>query len=201
MKISRVISSLVLSLLVAASAHANILVNGSFENPGQGNGSWAIYSSIPGWAASNSGVEVRNNVAGTAYAGSNFVELDTFSNSWIEQSLSTTLNQTFKLKFAYSPRTGVSSTSNPIDVYWNGNLVGSYTGNGSGGGNVWSIKNLTLLGNGGVSTLRFAASGTSDGYGGSLDDVQLNAVPEPTSLALFAAALMVLAFVRKSARR
>jgi hypothetical protein len=34
------------------------------------------------------------------------------------------------------------------------------------------------------SALRFAATGLSDSLGGNIDDVQLNAVPEPATLTL-----------------
>ena len=60
--------------LLAAVAHgaqaASLLINGSFESTPQASGTWAVYSSIPGWTTtSGAGIEVRNNVAATFGGG------------------------------------------------------------------------------------------------------------------------------------
>src|SRR5882672_2926145 len=73
---------------MAAWADDNLLVNGSFEDTAQANGSWNIYSAVPGWTA-NPAVEIRDNVAGTAKDGSNYAELDAYVNSSITQSFAT----------------------------------------------------------------------------------------------------------------
>jgi hypothetical protein len=77
---------LILAAVLAAPlfAHAdviNLVSNGGFEATDQGNGSWNIYSNLPGWDGGVAGIELRNNVAGTAFEGKNFVELDTTRNS------------------------------------------------------------------------------------------------------------------------
>ena len=64
-------------LAVSGIASANLIINGSFEANSQANGTWNVYNSLIGWqTAYGPGIELRNNVAGTASDGVNFVELD-----------------------------------------------------------------------------------------------------------------------------
>jgi hypothetical protein len=60
---------------LASATTVNLVTNGSFEDTNQANNSWSIYNSVNGWTSSN-GIEIRNNVAGAAQDGKNFVELD-----------------------------------------------------------------------------------------------------------------------------
>lgn len=179
---------------------ANLVSNGSFEADVQGNGSWNIYSNLTGWTGGSYGIELRNNVAGAASDGANYVELDTYANSSISQSIATTLGTQYNLSFAYSPREGVSAASNGIEVFWNGVSQGVFTGNG-GSGNVWAEESMTVTGAASSSSLGFQAVGTSDSVGGSLDAVSLTpAVPEPETYALLLAGLGAIGFVASRRR-
>jgi hypothetical protein len=95
-------------------ANANLLVNGSFEDPGVNPGTWTIYGSVPGWTVTN-GMEVRNANAGTAQDGANYVEMDGNVNSTFAQSVATTAGQWYTLSFWYSNRVGVPVASNGLD--------------------------------------------------------------------------------------
>ena len=178
----------VLSLL-PAFAHANLLVNGDFESPVIGSGSWTILqgNALTGWSADPNGVELRNNIAGAAYSSSQYVELDTTANSLIKQSIQTTIGQNYPFSFAYAPREGVSAASNLINVFWDGSLLASITGDGThNAGNVWQTYNFNVLALSATSIVSFAADGISESYGGSLDTVSVSTltVPEPGMLAL-----------------
>jgi hypothetical protein len=181
---------LLASPLLANAAAQNLVVNGGFESTAQANGTWNIYQNLPGWTGGVAGVELRNNVAGAALEGHNFVELDTTRNSSISQSINTTAGGHYVLSFAYSPRPGVASGSNQIEALWNGNSLGVFTATG-GSLNTWSTYSFNVTGNGGPTSLLFRAIGASDSYGGSLDKVSLvtSAVPEPETYAMMLAGL------------
>jgi hypothetical protein len=160
-------------LAVTAGAHAqNIVVDGGFESQTQAAGSWNVYSSLPGWnTVAGAGVEVRNQVAGNAFEGSNYIELDSYNNSAIAQTLATTAGGAYIVSFEYSARGGVSLASNPVQVFWNGTLLDTVSLDGSNqNGNVWHQYSYAVQALG-KDVLKFAASGTSDGLGGSLDAV------------------------------
>lgn len=177
-------------LSLPAVAQASLVVNGSFEDYTSVNaGSWSIFGSGQGWTTGPLGVEIRNAVAGSAADGLRFAELDTTGNSWISQTIHTNANQMLELSFSYAPRGGVLAASNKIQAFWNGQSLGIFTGNGN---TTTSWLDLTFdvqADASGFGVLKFAATGTSDGYGGSLDNVSLNVVPEPESAALFLAGL------------
>lgn len=165
----------------------NLVVNGSFETTptALGSGAWTIYSGLQGWTVTTgNGVEVRNNAAGTAAHGNKFVELDTTINSTIAQGFaSLSAGSEYLLRFQYSPRIGVSASSNAIAAYWNGVQIASVTATG-GNAHAWNEYSFNVRAATGVNTLSFAGAGNNDSVGGSLDNVQLNAIPEPATLGL-----------------
>lgn len=184
-------------LTATTTASANLVQNGSFEDTIQANGTWSVYNNINGWSTTNgAGIEIRNNVAGTASDGVNYVELDSSNNSAMAQVINTSAGSLYELLFDYSPRTNQPSTTNGISVFWNGTLLGEITGTG-GASNSWLTQQFFVTGTGN-DVLKFAATGTSDGLGGNIDYVQLNAVPVPAAAWLFASALGLFGLARRS---
>ncbi len=177
---------LILAALMSAPlfpAVANLVTNGSFESTPQAPGSWNVYQSINGWSSIGSGIEVRNNVAGTAYDGGNFVELDSHSNSSMMQALSGASGQYF-LSFWYSARPGTSAVTNGLSFSLDGLELDSVlvnVGNATGAHDWQHYSGIFDFD--GDAVLRFNAIGVNDSYGGSLDKVEFTAVPQIQSLA------------------
>lgn len=185
---------------VSNIASANSIANGSFEDTTQNSGTWSVYSSINGWTTvSGAGIEIRNNVIGTAQDGNNFVELDSHNNSAMAQTIATSANSFYDLSFYYSPRISQPDSTNGISVFWNDVLIGDITAQGSSL-NVWTLYSFTVKGTG-SDVLKFAATGLNDSLGGNLDNVSLtpSPVPLPAAAWLFGSALI--GFISLSNRR
>jgi hypothetical protein len=217
---SLVAGALTLPLLASAQ---NLLNNGSFETADcatrvagvgttcTGNvstGQWAVFKTLPGWTTvSGAGIEVRDNFAGTAKDGTNFVELDSHgvpgSNNSFMQQVFTSTNAQMQLSFWYAARAGTAANTNGIEVWWNGQNVSSrLTPNPANGSTntSWIQYTLALTGNVGSNTIGFKAVGIDDTFGGSLDQVAITAVPEAGTLGMMLAGLGAVGFVARRRR-
>lgn len=197
MKFSKTLAALSLALVAMGSQAQSLVTNGSFEANSQSAGTWNIYNNLVGWTGVNN-IELRNNVAGAAQDGVNYVELDTTSNQSMKQTVIGT--GLYELSFWYSAREGrVAGDS------WLGFSVGSLSGSvlqnvaGSGSGNSW-LHYTGLVSLNGSTELVFSALGASNSYGASLDNVSLTAVPEPETYAMMLAGLALMGAVARRRR-
>jgi hypothetical protein len=175
--------------LTVGQASANLIVNGSFENPIAGGQGWGLFTSIPGWSAVGTypiEIGLASVYGVTGQDGNQVLEMDSTGNSLVDQIVATP-GGSYTLSFLYADRAGVATSSATFDVYWNGGLVANIFPVST----VMSPYSATLvaLAN---NTLEFRGTGTQDSYGGILDNVQLTAVPEPTTM--IAGALLLLPF-------
>ncbi len=180
---------------VASAAPFELIKNGNFEKNGVSDKTWTITNTLSGWTVGPDGVEVRNNVAGAAKYGKNYLELDANRNSWISQSIDTVAGTQYNLTFYYAPRENTRADTNGIDVYWNNTLMLHEAMDNLTSVTNWYKVDLSMFAVGSLSTLQFKASGLSDSIGGSLDNVSLTAhVPEPGTLAAMLLGLGMLGF-------
>jgi len=195
--------ALLASPLFALAATPNLVVNGSFEDNALANGAWSNFSNINGWTGVGAGIEVRNNVAGSAFDGLNYVELDTTKNSSMFQTIATQAGQSYNFSFAYANRPGTAVATNGLDFTVDGGttwtalaaLPAATTNNN------WTTFSTSFVA-GASTTIGFRATGTSDTLGSSLDKVSLTAaVPEPQTYALMLAGLGALGFVARRRNR
>jgi hypothetical protein len=203
MKLARFVATAGFAIASFGVQASNLVVNGSFEDNVQNLGSWNIYNNLTRWTGS-SNIELRNNVAGTAQLGSNFVELDTTANNAMWQTIHIVQPGSYELSFWYAARPDNASRTQTADT----DKLGWSFGNSSGevlpnwkvaGATSWQqfVTSLTFDQTG-DQVLRFSALGQSDSYGGSIDNVSITAaVPEPETYALMMAGLGVMGLVAR----
>ena len=120
---------IVVSQLSALAAETNLVINGSFENPGVTK-VWKL--------SQGPNIEVQSGNAGQPHDGKKLVELDGDAVSKIYQDIPTEVGKTYKLTFAFSPRPGVAD--NKLNVYWGDTLVAKLSKNGKGfQGTKWKV--------------------------------------------------------------
>jgi hypothetical protein len=203
------------AISVTASAATNLVTDGSFESIPETPSQWSIVSQsaltadegATGWTVTATapttapiGLEVRDDVAGAAESGSNFIELDGNQNDKISQTLTTVVGETYDVSFYFSDRTGVAASSEgwALSV---GSLIAAQPGGGfnTSGGNQWQEFTGSFVATSTSTTFSLWGTGISDSFGTSIDDISVvSAVPEPATMGLFAAGLAVLGL---SARR
>jgi uncharacterized protein YaiE (UPF0345 family) len=202
MKFTALISGLVCSagLLFSAASSAsaaNLVVNGSFEDTQVAAGDWKTFGAgeVNGWTPTKgSRIEIRNNRVGTAFDGVNFVEVDSHGYNakqakkgkievGLFQDIITEVGKKYRLSFAYGPRNGVKG-DNLLGVSF-GDLSQSLdAGNGGEG---WKLFENTITATSDLTRLKFVTEGKFDTLGANIDNVSVEAVPEPmTALAVLA---------------
>ena len=202
--IKNVAAASVLLLVAAIPARADLIVNGGFEDPALASGSWALYGSITGWDLVDGlgAIEVQNNVAGTPYEGSQFVELDSTRPSTIFQEVNTEAGEDYILSFAFAARPGTSiPNDNFMRVMWDGSEVFAaaapdYTPN-------WTVFSIHVTATSTQTLLSFGdiSLNTQNSFGVYLDAVSLvKKVPEPGTLGLLGLGLLGIGLGRRRAR-
>ncbi len=189
-------AALAATSFAASAASVNLVTDGSFESTLVGDGLWTTVASTDGWTSTN-GIEIRHNIAGQAYAGNNFAELDTDQNSSISQTLTTVAGKEYQLSFYVQDRAGDDPSTDGITYSINGHdgtVLGGMSAN-------WTEYTYDFVAAGTSTVLTLNAGGTSNGYGSSLDNISVSAVPEAPSLVMLAAGLGLLGLARRRAQK
>ena len=164
----------------------DLVVNGGFETPDVPAGGWAIYpdASLTSWTIeSGSGLEIQDHAAGNPHTGNQLAELDSYSSSAISQAITTVAGGKYRLTFWHSPRPGVAAPDNTIAatvqvVSYNSVLVNDTIGAGASGGSntSWTSYSYDFVAVDTATRVMFSDMGTSNSYGGYLDDVSVKAL-------------------------
>jgi hypothetical protein len=193
---------------VSASAATNLFTDGSFESISQSAGTWNTYNTVAGWTVtqagflpSSHGLEIRNDVAGVAQDGHNFIELDGYENDRITQSFATTVGQAYEISFWYQNRDGVAASSEGFDAVVLSGGVSSASLVGNAASNGWLQEKIVFTAGSSFTTFTVVAAGASDSLGTSFDNFSAVAVPEPATMGLFAAGLAMLGLSTRRRRQ
>jgi PEP-CTERM motif-containing protein len=168
---------------LAPLAHANQVVNGGFES-----------GDLTSWAQSgDSGFSGVDPFA--AHSGSFGAFFGPEAPGRISQTFATTSGLAYKVDFWLA----LDDSSQPNSFFWSWNGVkqGSGLTNTTGFGYAEFSGLVSAIGS--SSTLEFTFADPNSFW--LLDDVSVNAVPEPETYALFASGLLALAAVARRRRR
>jgi hypothetical protein len=167
---------------VAGAANAvNLVNNGSFEShPAFNHGSWGLYSSVTGWTAEADLIEIgtAGTYGVTGQDGLDVLELDANHNAKVSQTMSLGAG-VYDLDFLIARRSGRAASSLALDVLWNDAVIASLTPLST----AMEAHHYSVTSTGGNNKLSFRGMGTDDSFGALVDNVKVQAVPEPSSIA------------------
>lgn len=179
-------TALLLSLLAAMPARAELIVNGGFESPSLGPAPFATYppGAPTGWTVVSGSVDVlAPGFWGTPFEASQMLDLDGSTPGVIEQSFATVPGTRYRLSFAY-PNTPFGTTPAQAEVrVASGGVVLAHTvtHSTSTAANLgWASFSGTFVASGSTSTLRFTSLSPGTSNGGITPDavsVQTAAAP------------------------
>ena len=185
------VAACLLLFAMRGMADANVIVNGSFEQPDiSSGGTYETFTAgdtgILGWTVFGQSVDIVSGGSyGGAAAGSQMLDLDgTPGPGGVMQAFATNPGTEYAFSFAYR-RSGRSATVSLLDS--SGDLV---TPISIAGSSDWVTFADTFIAREGTTILKFLSNTSSGNDGLYLDAVSVVAtsavVPEPGSLALLA---------------
>lgn len=182
-----VLIAFLVSVIVAATARADIVQNGSFELFG-GVGNSNIGAGLDHWTIGGGGIDIMEPSASNywlAADGDVSLSLNWFTAGSVSQDLSTVAGQAYEVRFWMAAEIYGGQPLRSLNVTWNGSVVSSpsFTYSGQGPNNMgWTQYTCVVQGTG-LDTLAFVST-TPANYGPALDNVSVVPVPEPGAGAL-----------------
>jgi len=189
-----------LTLLTASPSEADLLVNGSFETPIIPAGGFIDYvggsTALTGWSVS--GVDV-NTVSGTftqdgivfeAEDGKQLMDLSGYtsnsSSNGISQTVTTVIGQSYSLSFYVGSATDhYLFDASTVDLSIGGGTLTSYTNSTTPSNMVdWKLFTVNFAATDTMTSIAFFDGSGPSNYESLLDNVSLNAVPEPSAVIL-----------------
>ena len=196
---------LVLFVFAAVSVNrtaANILVNGGFESPVLTNDQ--VMTSIPGWVIATGNIDLVHGQGWVSSEGSQSIDLEGSTIGSIYQIFTTAVGQEYSFSFNYSDNPYVGDDSarvRIIDGNTEANLV-DFTVYGPTGNSptamMWQSTNGTFIATSTSTLIRFDSWNVNNysSAGTALDNVQVDAIPEPASMMLVLSVLGLLSIKR-----
>ncbi|TLU65338.1 hypothetical protein FE810_08615 [Thalassotalea litorea] len=200
-----------LLLLCTPLAHANLLVNGDFEDPVVDEGKWQWFAGedVDGWDGAS--IEIWHMANGTiAFSGLQHAELNAAGptdGAWMmSQTFASDIGSFYEVGFAYSAR--FDDEVFLFEVLAGDDIVFSQSFDDHTFG-TWSEFSVVIEALAADTSVRFTSVNPETGYSGNfLDGVYAiesddpsQAIPEPKSVAIFAVALIAIVALRRYRRK
>ncbi|MEM7454797.1 MAG: DUF642 domain-containing protein [Planctomycetota bacterium] len=209
MLIKRLLTTFALIAVFASCCSASLVDNGSFENPDVSDGGFGILNAgnttLTGWTISDGGQTANNGgvtvidswnigfssgIIAQASDGEQLLNLqNTGDAGTISQTLATTAGSQYLLTFDYGAVAFGTRTLNlnyEIDGQSQDLSVDIPAGFQQIG---WFQESLLFTASTNSTTLSFTGNHFNGFYGVALDNVAVNAIPEPSSMVLLGASL------------
>lgn len=175
--------------MLPSAANAAEFVNGSFE-AGTPAGSFSTVSggnnsSITGWTATGNSVDYIGSYW-TAQDGSRSIDLNGGAQGGIQQTFDTLAGVQYNVTFWLAGNPDGAPITKNVLVSATGATDGLFSFDSTGTSKInmgWSKYTYNFVGTGSPTTLSFASQ-NAGAYGAALDNVAVNAVPEPATWAL-----------------
>ncbi|MEM9410078.1 MAG: putative Ig domain-containing protein, partial [Planctomycetota bacterium] len=148
-----------------------------FEDVTVAPGEFDLFQNVSGFTATRAPIEIQNNhpAVGPAAGGNQMLELDGENGVFVD--IDSSGGGSFTLTFDYSPRPGVDSLQNTVEVWWNNELVDTASGDGTRLDTTEFRRVTITLDSTGLDTTRLElrSSSPSDniGLGGLVDNVRV----------------------------
>jgi hypothetical protein len=203
---NRILAVGVVALCLPAQA---AVVNGGFEQP---VGEYFNTTTLPGWTVSAGNIDVIKTYW-TSQEPEQSVDLSGGVRGAIKQSVATTVNQEYRLSFYFAGNfdpagnTSGDGTTRAVEVFWGGSSLGTFTvtkpATWSFANMGWTAASLFVTGTGSdlLEFVDVTSSSMDSRTGMALDNVSLVAVPELSTCAAGAGALLILGISGWRARK
>lgn len=200
------------AFLASPVCAANLIVDGSFEDPTVTAGSFTLFSTgqtfgagapwtVVGVGGGNVGIVsttfVQNGISFLAENGNQWIDLTGITQSpaeGVQQTIATTIGQQYSLSFYVGNVNnvgGIFGTTSTVDVDINGSqiLAAENSCTTCTSTLTWQLFTTTFTASSASTVLAFLNGDPSNDTSNGLDNITVNATPLPAALPLFATGL------------